>query len=167
LSFNENMDQKVVLITGATGGIGSEACKLFGQKGYAVAKLGDMRKLTYLAVFEPTETGYSVYFPDLPGCVSCGADFEAAQKQTVEVLGLHIYGMEKGGDAIPAPSKTPQVNPETAMGYIVSPVTVFPAQSGFPLSACRCSRIFGKLLKKDFRCQCHQKTQTATTYQQK
>ena len=24
-----------------------------------------MRKLTYLAVFEPTETGYSVYFPDL------------------------------------------------------------------------------------------------------
>ena len=29
-----------------------------------------MRKLTYLPIFEPTETGYSVYFPDLPGCVS-------------------------------------------------------------------------------------------------
>jgi meso-butanediol dehydrogenase/(S,S)-butanediol dehydrogenase/diacetyl reductase len=37
------MDQKVLLITGATGGIGFEACKLFGQKGYAVA-MNDCRK---------------------------------------------------------------------------------------------------------------------------
>jgi meso-butanediol dehydrogenase/(S,S)-butanediol dehydrogenase/diacetyl reductase len=36
-------NQKVVLITGATGGIGSQACKLFGQKGYAVA-MNDCRK---------------------------------------------------------------------------------------------------------------------------
>ncbi|WP_028306410.1 type II toxin-antitoxin system HicB family antitoxin [Desulfitibacter alkalitolerans] len=85
-----------------------------------------MRKLTYFAVFEPTETGYSVYFPDLPGCVSFGEDFEDAQKQASEALGLHIYGMEKDGDEIPAPSKTPQVDPETASGYIISPVTVFP-----------------------------------------
>lgn len=85
-----------------------------------------MRKLTYLAVFEPTETGYSVYFPDLPGCVSYGENFEDAQKQVAEALGLHIYGMEKDGDEIPVPSKTPQVDPETAPGFIVSPVTVFP-----------------------------------------
>jgi predicted RNase H-like HicB family nuclease len=32
-----------------------------------------MKKLTYLAVFEKTENGgYSVYFPDLPGCIGCG-----------------------------------------------------------------------------------------------
>jgi predicted RNase H-like HicB family nuclease len=85
-----------------------------------------MRKLTYLAVFEPTETGYSVYFPDLPGCVSYGEDFEGAQKQASDALGLHIYGMEKDGDEIPAPSKAPQVDPETSSGYMVSPVTVFP-----------------------------------------
>lgn len=85
-----------------------------------------MRKLTYLAVFEPTETGYSVYFPDLPGCVSYGEDFEEAQKQAAEALGLHIYGMEKDGDEIPAPSKTPQVDPETTAGYMVSPVIIFP-----------------------------------------
>ncbi len=82
-----------------------------------------MRKLTYLAVFEPTETGYSVYFPDLPGCISYGENFEEAQKQAAEALGLHIYGMEKDGDEISAPSKTPQVDPETADGYIVEPVT--------------------------------------------
>ena len=85
-----------------------------------------MRKLTYLAVFEPAETGYSVYFPDLPGCVSYGEDFEEAQRQAAEALGLHIYGMEKDGDKTPVPSKTPQVDPETAAGYMVSPVTVFP-----------------------------------------
>lgn len=85
-----------------------------------------MRKLTYLAVFEPTQSGYSIYFPDLPGCVSFGGDFEAAQKQATEALGLHIYGMEKDGDELPAPSKTPQIDPETAAGYIVSPITVFP-----------------------------------------
>ena len=85
-----------------------------------------MRKLTYLAVFEPTESGYSVYFPDLPGCVSFGEDFEEAQKQATDALGLHIYGMEKDGDEMPIPSKSPQVDPETAVGYMVSPITVFP-----------------------------------------
>ncbi len=85
-----------------------------------------MRKLTYIAVFEPAETGYSVYFPDFPGCVSYGENFEEAQKQAADALGLHIYGMEKDGDEIPAPSKTPQVDPETAPGYMVSPVIVFP-----------------------------------------
>ena len=52
-----------------------------------------MRKITYLAVFESIESGYSVYFPDLPGCVSYGESFEDAQKQAAEALGLHIYGM--------------------------------------------------------------------------
>lgn len=85
-----------------------------------------MRKITYLAVFEPVETGYSVYFPDLPGCVSYGENFEEAQRQAADALGLHIYGMEKDGDEIPDPSKVLQVDPETAAGYLVSPVTVFP-----------------------------------------
>ncbi len=85
-----------------------------------------MRKLTYLAIFEPTEAGYSVYFPDLPGCISYGEDFEEAQKNAAEALGLHIYGMEKDKDDIPVPSKMPKVDPDTAQGYLVSPITVFP-----------------------------------------
>lgn len=85
-----------------------------------------MRKLTYLAVFEPIKTGYSVYFPDLPGCTSYGEGFEEAQRQAVDALELHIYGMEKDGDKIPVPSKEPHVDPETASGYMVSPVTIFP-----------------------------------------
>ena len=86
-----------------------------------------MHKLTYFAVFEPVATGYSVYFPDIPGCVSYGEDFEEAQKQAADALGLHLYGMEKDGDEIPTPSKVPQVDTETAPGYIISPVSVFPS----------------------------------------
>jgi predicted RNase H-like HicB family nuclease len=38
-----------------------------------------MRKLTYLAVFETDENpGISVYFPDVPGCISCGDNFDHA-----------------------------------------------------------------------------------------
>ncbi|WP_242649317.1 type II toxin-antitoxin system HicB family antitoxin [Syntrophomonas wolfei] len=78
-------------------------------------------------MFEPVATGYSVYFPDIPGCVSYGEDFEEAQKQAADALGLHLYGMEKDGDEIPTPSKVPQVDTETAPGYIISPVSIFPS----------------------------------------
>ena len=85
-----------------------------------------LRKLTYLAVFEPTENGFSAYVPDLPGCVSYGDSFDEAQKQISEALGLHIYGMEKDGDTIPVPSKTPIIEFETVPGFLVSPITIFP-----------------------------------------
>ena len=64
-----------------------------------------MRRLTYLAVFEPYDGGFSVYYPDLPGCVSYGDGFEHAQKMAREALDLHIYGMEKDGDDIPQPNE--------------------------------------------------------------
>ena len=86
-----------------------------------------MRKLTYFAVFEPDGNGgFGVYFPDLPGCISAGNDLEQAQAMAAEALGLHIYGMEKDGEALPNPSKTPTVDPDTQPGFLVSPITVFP-----------------------------------------
>ena len=85
-----------------------------------------MRSVTYLAVFEPSADGYGVYFPDLPGCIGFGSSFEEAQRSAAEALGLHLYGMEQDGDEIPAPSKAPKIDPETAPGFLVSPVTVYP-----------------------------------------
>ncbi|MBQ6987049.1 MAG: type II toxin-antitoxin system HicB family antitoxin [Oscillibacter sp.] len=86
-----------------------------------------MKKVTYLAVFEPGKDGYSVYFPDLPGCVSYGGTFEEARTAAADALGLCLYGMEQDGETIPAPSEHPAVDPETAAGYLVCPVTVFPS----------------------------------------
>lgn len=85
-----------------------------------------MRKLSYLAVFEPSKDGYGVYFPDLPGCISFGATFEEAQREAADALGLHIYGMEKDGETIPEPSKEIEVDADTAPGYMVAPVAIFP-----------------------------------------
>lgn len=87
-----------------------------------------MKQVTYQGVFEPTGgNGFSVYFPDLPGCTSYGETLSEAQRNAQDALGLHLYGMEQDGDPIPAPSATPEVDPETAAGYLVCPVTVFPS----------------------------------------
>ena len=87
-----------------------------------------LKQVTYQGVFEPTgENGFSVYFPDLPGCASYGDTLGEAQKNAQDALGLHLYGMEKDGDPIPAPSATPGIDPETTSGYLVCPVTVFPS----------------------------------------
>lgn len=56
-----------------------------------------------------------------------GDTLSEAQKNAKDALALHLYGMEKDGDPIPAPSATPEVGPETAPGYLVCPVTVFPS----------------------------------------
>lgn len=86
-----------------------------------------LRKITYQGVFEPAGNGaFSVYFPDLPGCTSYGDTLGDAQKNAQDALGLHIYGMERDGEPIPEPSGALDVDPETAEGYLVCPVTVFP-----------------------------------------
>ena len=83
-----------------------------------------MKKITYLAVFEKSRTGYGVYFPDIPGCITCGDNFDHSLAMAEEVLGLHLYGMEKDGS--PLPPHTKRI-PELATGDIVVAVSVFPA----------------------------------------
>jgi len=81
--------------------------------------------MTYLAVYEPVGNGgYSVYFPDVPGCVSCGDSLTQARRMAEEALSLHLSGMEEDGDPLPVPAGTLHVEPETAPGYLVEPVTV-------------------------------------------
>ncbi|MGI6689535.1 MAG: type II toxin-antitoxin system HicB family antitoxin [Christensenellales bacterium] len=83
-----------------------------------------MNKATYFAVFEPSVAGYGVYFPDLPGCISLGADFEEAFANAQEALGLHLWGLMDDGDAIPAPTFPPYAGqPDNAL---LAAVTVYP-----------------------------------------
>ena len=83
-----------------------------------------MRKLTYLAVFETDENpGISVYFPDVPGCVSCGENFDHAMQMAKEALALHIYGMEKDGEILPEPAGRIL---KTGAGDVVASVTIYP-----------------------------------------
>ena len=83
-----------------------------------------MRKLTYLAVLEPSTDGYGVFFPDLPGCTSFGSTVEEAQENAKEALELHIYGMEQDGETLPTPSKN--ISKDIVADGIATAVSVFP-----------------------------------------
>ncbi len=84
-----------------------------------------MRNLTYLAVFEPSTNGsYSIYFPDLPGCISIGDNLEDAQRMATEAASLHVYSLECDGDEIPIPSSS--LTKEDTEGNIIIPITIYP-----------------------------------------
>lgn len=57
----------------------------------------------YAVVIEPTATGYSVYVPDLPGCVSVGESRDEAIRMITEAIELHIESLQEHGEAVPAP----------------------------------------------------------------
>ena len=54
-----------------------------------------MAKYVYPAVFTPEEDGkYSVFFPDLDGCYTCGDDLQDAIIMAEDVLAFYLYDEE-------------------------------------------------------------------------
>lgn len=60
--------------------------------------------MQYLIVIEQTETGYSAYSPDLPGCVSTGATREEVEQHMREAVEFHLDGLKLEGLEIPQPT---------------------------------------------------------------
>ena len=60
----------------------------------------------YLIVIERTESGYSTYSPDLPGCVSTGKSREEAEKNMREAIEFHVDGLRQEGYPVPEPRTT-------------------------------------------------------------
>jgi predicted RNase H-like HicB family nuclease len=58
----------------------------------------------YPAVLEQVSDGFSVFFPDLPGCTSAGDTAEDAAARAEAALALHLAGMAEDGDPIPDPT---------------------------------------------------------------
>jgi predicted RNase H-like HicB family nuclease len=58
----------------------------------------------YPAILEFTKEGYSVFFPDLPGAVSAGEDYEDAIQNAEKCLSLHLYGMITDNIKLPKPT---------------------------------------------------------------
>lgn len=63
-----------------------------------------MAKYLYPAVFTKEETGYSVSFPDVPGCFTSGETLEEAVEMAKDALCLMIYELEEEGATIPVAS---------------------------------------------------------------
>ena len=72
----------------------------------------------YLIVIEPTETGFSAYSPDLPGCVSTGGNREEVLRNMKEALAFHLEGMVQEGLPIP--------EPRTEAGFCEVPFSMAP-----------------------------------------
>jgi predicted RNase H-like HicB family nuclease len=88
-----------------------------------------MTQRFYPAILAAAPDGsIGVVFPDLPGCVSGGADAQEASLHAVDALALHIEAMLADGDAIPEPSALGTVpdwlaeDSGTVLGYCMVPV---------------------------------------------
>lgn len=62
--------------------------------------------MKYLVVIEKTQTGFSAYSPDLPGCVTTGKTQEETAENMKEAVSFHIEGLQLEGEPIPEPSTT-------------------------------------------------------------
>jgi len=62
--------------------------------------------MKYLIVIEPTETGFSAYSPDLPGCVSTGASRDECEENMREAIEFHIDGLREEGQPVPSPGSS-------------------------------------------------------------
>ena len=48
-------------------------------------------KYVFPAVFHPEDIGFSIHFPDLPGCITEGDTLEEASKMARDALELYLY----------------------------------------------------------------------------
>ena len=59
--------------------------------------------MKFLIVIEQTGTGYSVYSPDIPGCVATGTTRDEAEREMTSAVAFHIEGLKSEGMALPTP----------------------------------------------------------------
>lgn len=57
----------------------------------------------YLIVIEETETGFSAYSPDLPGCAATGASRAEVEENMREAISFHLDGLREEGQPVPEP----------------------------------------------------------------
>jgi predicted RNase H-like HicB family nuclease len=58
----------------------------------------------YLIIVEKTDTGYSAYSPDVPGCGSTGKTKEEVERNIQEAIEFHIEGLRQEGYEVPEPN---------------------------------------------------------------
>ena len=60
--------------------------------------------MNYLVVIEPTESGFSAYSPDLPGCVATGATEQEVEQEMRDAMEFHVEGLKLDGYPVPEPA---------------------------------------------------------------
>jgi predicted RNase H-like HicB family nuclease len=60
--------------------------------------------MKYVVLFEHSETNWSAYVPDLPGCIAAGKTKAETEKLIREAIEFHIEGMRLDGEPVPPPT---------------------------------------------------------------
>lgn len=87
-----------------------------------------MAKYSYPAIFTPEKKGqFSVLFPDLAGCYTCGDDIADAIIMAEDVLAMTLCDYEQEGQKIPAPSggRNIKLAPGEFINYIACDTSAF------------------------------------------
>lgn len=53
--------------------------------------------MKYLIIIEPTNTGFSAYSPDIPGCIATGATEVETKQMMAEAISFHLEGIVEAG----------------------------------------------------------------------
>jgi predicted RNase H-like HicB family nuclease len=67
--------------------------------------------MKYTVIFEKTNTGFSAYVPDLPGCITTGPTKEQTEHNIQEAIHGHLALMREEGLPIPEPTTTAELIP--------------------------------------------------------
>lgn len=62
--------------------------------------------MRYAIVIEKSETNYSAYVPDLPGCIATGSTINEVEVRITEAIEFHLEGMREDNEPIPEPLST-------------------------------------------------------------
>ena len=58
----------------------------------------------YPILIEPTETGYSAYSPDVPGCIATASSRDELEQVMRDAIVFHLEGLRASGQPVPPPS---------------------------------------------------------------
>ena len=77
----------------------------------------------YPAIVEQAGDGYSVFFPDLPGCVSAGTTLQNVALNAEDALAGHLLVSAQHGDELPDPTPLDrlEVDPEVKIVHVGDP----------------------------------------------
>jgi predicted RNase H-like HicB family nuclease len=60
--------------------------------------------MRYAIVIEKADRNFCAYVPDLPGCVATGATIEEVERELLDAIRFHIWGLEQDGLPVPEPT---------------------------------------------------------------
>lgn len=89
-------------------------------------------KLVYPAIFKPQEQGegYTVIFPDLPGCITEGPTFAEAILMAQDAASGWVLDELEDGKAAPAPSKSVKTENDEFVNFLVLDMDAYAEKYG-------------------------------------